>query len=115
MTITRNPRAVALYSGYIGAYRESSTRWIDQIQHQQQLSACRDWLIVHNPLFVQYAPCRRWMEADHDINRPFPVMEPSSIEEIRPMSCPDLILILSHIIQRHDYLQGQWRIKIING
>lgn len=92
MTVTKNQHAAALYSGSIGAYLESSTRRIDQIQDQRQLCACRDWLVEHNPLFARYAPHERWMEDDHDIHRPFPVMEPSDREEIRPMNCPDLIL-----------------------
>src|SRR4051812_11570188 len=92
MTITKNPRAAALYSGSIGAYLESSTRTIDQIQDLAQLCVCRDWLIEHNPLFSRYARCRQWLEYDHEIPRPLPAMEPSTADETRPMSWPDLIL-----------------------
>jgi hypothetical protein len=79
-----------LYSGSIGAYLESSTRQLDRIQNQQQLCACRDWLIQHNPLFARYTQSQKQISPTD--RRPLPSIEPSNADKPRPVNWPDLLL-----------------------
>jgi hypothetical protein len=47
-----NPRAIALFSGALGAYLESdASDAIDWGTNQAGLRRCRDWLLVFNPAF----------------------------------------------------------------
>ena len=47
-----NPRAIALFSGALGAYleRDAATA-IDRGTDQAGLRRCRDWLLTNNPVF----------------------------------------------------------------
>lgn len=54
MTVTHNLRALALFSGAIGAYLECSENSFDRGHDLAQLETCRRWLVAHNPLYGRY-------------------------------------------------------------
>lgn len=53
--MSHNPRAVALYSGSIGAFLQTSTHQLDQQQNAQALSVAAAWLEETNHLMQEYA------------------------------------------------------------
>ena len=55
MNITRNSRALALYSGTLGAFLQSSNHSQNQGHDQEHLERCRQWLIRHNPTFRKWS------------------------------------------------------------
>ena len=54
MNIIRNPRAVALYSGTIGVFLESSDIQANTGHNLDLLHSCRDWLLANNAIFSRY-------------------------------------------------------------
>lgn len=52
--ISRNQKAIALYSGCLGAYLQDSRTWNLEEQACLQLEKGRRWLLQHNPLFQRY-------------------------------------------------------------
>ncbi len=87
MNVTRNPRAIALFSGLIGAYLESHQGRIDSGHDIQLLNKCRRWLLAHNPLFARYD-----IQAELGIN-PLPTTNLFDEDaEIRPPNRPDVVL-----------------------
>jgi hypothetical protein len=89
MNITHNPRAVALFSGSIGAYLESSQNTIDRGHDLTHLKRCRSWLLTHNPIYRRY-------DVRSELNiSPLPTAELSNKDsEIveRPLGRPDIVL-----------------------
>ena len=87
MNITRNPRAIALFSGVIGAYLESNQSKINSGHDIKLLNKCRQWLLEHNPLFAHYNvqprlcinPLPNTNLFDEDV-------------EVRPSNRPDIVL-----------------------
>jgi hypothetical protein len=87
MNITRNPRAIALFSGMIGAYLESSQCRANSGHDIQLLNQCRQWLLHHNPLFARHD-----VRSELDIH-PLPSADLFDEEaEARPPNRPDIIL-----------------------
>jgi hypothetical protein len=89
-TRTRNPRAIALYSGVIGAWLESSAHnKPDQNHNQVALNQCKDWLLQHNSVFQ-----RNDVRANIHVDNPLPVaqlLQEAGIER-RPANRPDLVV-----------------------
>lgn len=89
MGLTKNHRAVALYSGCIGAFLESSSNRLDVGHDVDHLERCRIWLLNNNPLFQRYD-----IRAELQLH-PLPTASISTLtvnEETRPMYYPDLVM-----------------------
>jgi len=54
MNVTRNLRVIALFSGMIGTFLESSQNSIYSGHDIQLLNTCCQWLLMHNPLFTHH-------------------------------------------------------------
>src|SRR5271167_4633403 len=87
INVTRNPRAIALFSGIIGAYLESSQSRVNTGHDIRLLNECRQWLLQHNPLFAR-----------HDVRtelgmNPVPSTDLFDEEaEVRPSNRPDIVV-----------------------
>jgi hypothetical protein len=86
----RNLDAVALYSGAIGAFLESTAhnnRW--EGHDLRTLQQCREWLLVNNPVF-QRNDVRGHIHADDPL--PIVHMDEEPGQRPRPPNRPDLVL-----------------------
>ena len=84
-----NPRAIALFSGALGAYleRDAATA-IDRGTDQAGLRRCRDWLLANNPVFN-----KNHVRRNLQVPEPLPqVVLPAESEEVRPVNRPDLVM-----------------------
>ena len=88
MKVSQNQRAIALYSGSIGAFLESSVSHSDQGYDTAHLEQCRIWLIQNNSLFCQYD-----VRSELQI-QPLPTVEliDSSTKETRPTARPEVVM-----------------------
>jgi hypothetical protein len=87
MNVTRNPRAIALYSGTIGVFLESSDIQANTGHNLDLLHLCREWLLVNNAIFSRY-DVRSELQL-----LPLPLATLcSEEEETRPPNVPDLVL-----------------------
>jgi hypothetical protein len=103
MNVTHNTRAIALFSGTIGAYLESSGNGIDRGHDLVHLETCRAWLLAHNALYAR-----------HDVMSelripPLPLADLFDEEdetEGRPLNRPDIVLnpnVYDAATQDEDY------------
>lgn len=91
MNLTRNRRAIALYTGCIGAYLESSKNRFDEGHDLELLNRAKRWLLEHNSLFQRYDVRR---ELGLDV---FPTVtvfsgDVSSTQQQMPWNRPDIVL-----------------------
>ena len=84
-----NPRAIALFSGALGAYLESNaSNAIDRGHNEAALRTCQDWLLAHNPAFN-----KNHVRRNLQVPEPLPqVVLPTESEEVRPINRPDLVM-----------------------
>ena len=101
MNITRNPRAIALFSGVIGAYLESNQCKINSGHDINLLKKCRKWLLEHNPVFAR-----------HDVRTELCINQLPRTDlfdeeaEVRPLNRPDIALnpeVYDERTQDEDY------------
>ena len=84
---SHNQRAIALYSGTLGAYLESSSHLHDGNHDRLQLEQAAEWLVRHNALY------RQWYDGIRSITEPnLPVMQPVNLLESRPPLRPKIIM-----------------------
>jgi hypothetical protein len=87
---TQNPRAIALYSGVLGAWLESSAyNRFDRGHNIALLEQCRDWLLQNNPVLQ-----RNDVRANIQVPDPFPLIQliNEHREERRPANRPDIVM-----------------------
>ena len=87
MYFSSNERALALYSGTLGAYLESSSHLHDADHDHPLLQRAADWLIQYNPLY------QRWHDGiglTSELN--LPIMNPMDDQETRPSLRPEIIM-----------------------
>ena len=86
--MSQNQRAIALYSGSISAFLESSVSHSDQGHNTAHLEQCRIWLIQNNSLFCQYD-----VRSELQI-QPLLTVEliDSSTKETRPTARPEVVM-----------------------
>lgn len=87
---TQNPRAIALYSGVLGAWLESSRHnRYDRDHNILLLERCRDWLLQNNVVFQ-----RNDVRANIQVPDPLPLIQLISDhrEERRPANRPDFVM-----------------------
>lgn len=87
---TQNPRAIALYSGILGAWLESSRHNRHDRDHDVELlERCRDWLLENNPVFQRHD-----VRANIQVPDPLPLIQliNDHREERRPANRPDIVL-----------------------
>jgi hypothetical protein len=89
-TNPKNPRAIALYSGMLGAWLESHRcNQYDQGHDQDALRECRDWLLENNTVFQ-----RNDVRAYLQVGNPLPLAHliDEDGDEQRPPNRPDLVM-----------------------
>jgi hypothetical protein len=87
---TQNPLAIALYSGVLGAWLDSSAHNHHDRDHDLQLlETCRDWLPQHNVVFR-----RNDVLANIQVPDPLPLLQliNDHREERRPANRPDVVM-----------------------
>jgi hypothetical protein len=87
---TQNPRAIALYSGVLGAWLESSRHnRYDRDHDVELLERCRDWLLENNPVFQRHD-----VQANIQVPDPLPLIQliNDHRQERRPANRPDIVL-----------------------
>jgi hypothetical protein len=87
---TQNPRAIALYSGVLGAWLETSRyNRHDQDHDLQKLEECRHWLMQHNTVFQ-----RNDVRANIQVPDPLPLLQliQEHRDERRPQNRPDFVM-----------------------
>lgn len=87
---TQNPRAIALYSGVLGAWLESSRHNRHDRDHDiALLERCRDWLLENNIVFQRHE-----VLANIQVPDPLPLIQliNDHREERRPANRPDVVL-----------------------
>jgi hypothetical protein len=87
---TQNPRAIALYSGVLGSWLESSRHNRADNDHDLEvLEECRDWLLEHNTVFQ-----RNDILANIQVPDPLPLIQliNDHREERRPANRPDFVM-----------------------
>jgi hypothetical protein len=87
---TQNPRAIALYSGVLGAWLESSRHnRYDRDHDVELLERCRDWLLENNPVFQRHD-----IRANIQVPDPLPLIQliNDHRQERRPANRPDIVL-----------------------
>lgn len=87
---TQNPRAIALYSGVLGAWLESSRHNRYDLDHDLvKLEQCRDWLLLNNAVFQ-----RNDVRANIQVPDPLPLLQliQEHREERRPQNRPDFVM-----------------------
>ncbi len=97
---TQNPRAIALYSGVLGAWLESSRHNRHDRDHDVALlEICRDWLLENNPVFQRHE-----VRANIQVPDPLPLIQliNDHREERRPANRPDVVL------DPHQYDPETW-------
>jgi hypothetical protein len=87
---TQNPRAIALYSGVLGAWLETSRHnSYDRDHDLTKLEQCRDWLMLNNAVFQ-----RNDVRANIQVPDPLPLLQliQEHREERRPQNRPDFVM-----------------------
>jgi len=87
---TQNPRAIALYSGVLGAWLETSRyNRHDQDHDLTKLEQCRQWLMEHNSVFQ-----RNDVRANIQVPDPLPLLQliQEHRDERRPQNRPDFVM-----------------------
>lgn len=101
ITKPQNPRAIALYSGVLGAWLETSRyNRYNQGHDLAKLEECRHWLMQHNSVFR-----RNEVRANIQVPDPLPLLQliQDFRDERRPQNRPDFVMDpMMHDPQTHN-------------